>query len=739
MKRFPPARLTLLALAATCLPPAAMADTPAEPTTEPVAASAPAATDETARLPTITVRTGLFRQSADELVHPVDIVTGDELESRRRGTLGEVLEHRPGIANGSFGPGAGRPIIRGQGGPRVQVLDNGISTMDASSISPDHAVAVDPLNADRVEIIKGPATLIYGGAASAGVVNVIDDRLPDTVTPGFRLKGDGSYGDNGHETNTAFRARYGVGPLQFGGNYARRDANDFEIPGDATRVAADGGEPAPDAAGHRNVLENSALTSESYGGGLTWVGRRGSLGGVISRFETDYGIPGSAHAHDPEAEAEPATEAEHGDEGVRIQLEQTRVDLRGVLHDPLPGFERLETRIGLNDYRHQEVEPDGGIGTTFDVQEHEGRVELAHLPVAGWAGVVGLQVSDRAFEAVGDEAFVPPVDTRGVGLFWVEGRDVGAHRLELGARVDRIRHQPQDGGNPNRDFTPVSLSAGVNLLLAEHLHLRLNAQRAQRAPAAEALYAFGPHLATRAFERGNQNLDPETANNLDVSLALDQGRWTWEAGVFYNRINDYIFLREVDLGLNADGGGAPTSDRVADRVNDAGIFDPDGELLLLDMAQRNAEFYGAELSSRFRVIDQGPLRLSLRGFADTVRGKLQGDGSQNLPRITPSRFGMTADARYQRLSGSLGYTRVFEQDRLAPLETHTPGHDLLSADLHYRLHVGLAGSATVYLQGRNLLDETQRLATSFLKDVAPQPGRSLFVGLRFDFQPPSPG
>ena len=727
MKRFPSARLTLLALAATCLPPAAMA------------ASAPAATDETARLPTITVRTGLFRQSADELVHPVDIVTGDELESRRRGTLGEVLEHRPGIANGSFGPGAGRPIIRGQGGPRVQVLDNGISTMDASSISPDHAVAVDPLNADRVEIIKGPATLIYGGAASAGVVNVIDDRLPDTVTPGFRLKGDGSYGDNGHETNTAFRARYGVGPLQFGGNYARRDANDFEIPGDATRVAADGGEPAPDAAGHRNVLENSALSSESYGGGLTWVGRRGSLGGVISRFETDYGIPGSAHAHDPEAEAEPATEAEHGDEGVRIQLEQTRVDLRGMLHDPLPGFERLETRIGLNDYRHQEVEPDGGIGTTFDVQEHEGRVELAHLPVAGWAGVVGLQVRDRAFEAVGDEAFVPPVDTRGVGLFWVEGRDVGAHRLELGARVDRIRHQPQDGGNPNRDFTPVSLSAGVNLLLAEHLHLRLNAQRAQRAPAAEALYAFGPHLATRAFERGNQNLDPETANNLDVSLALDQGRWTWEAGVFYNRINDYIFLREADLGLNADGSGAPTSDRVADRVNDAGIFDPDGELLLLDMAQRNAEFYGAELSSRFRVIEQGPLRLSLRGFADTVRGKLKGDGSQNLPRITPSRFGMTADAHYQRLSGSLGYTRVFAQDRLAPLETHTPGHDLLSADLHYRLHVGPAGSATVYLQGRNLLDETQRLATSFLKDVAPQPGRSLFVGLRFDFQPPSPG
>ncbi len=736
MMSFPPARPTLLALAAACFSPVVTAD---------VAAEAPAdVAEEAAQLPTITVRTGLFRHTADELVHPVDIVTGEDLDRRRRGTIGEVLEHRPGISSGSFGPGVGRPVIRGQGGPRVQVLDNGISTMDASSISADHAVSVDPLNADQVEVIKGPATLIYGGAASAGVVNVVDDRLPDIVTPGLRLKGDVSYGDNGDDTNAALRARYGIGDFQFSGNYARRDANDFKIPGYATRAGADDhdhdhGHAHEEEEERRNVLENSALTTESYSGGLTWVGPRGSLGAVISRFETEYGIPGHAHDHGDEHDHAHEDESGHSHDGVRIELEQTRVDLRGVLHDPFPGFDRLETRIGINDYQHMEVEPDGDVGTTFDVQEREGRVELAHLPVAGWAGVVGVQVSDREFEAVGAEAFVPPVDTRGVGLFWVEGREIGAHRLELGARVDRTRHSSQQGGDPNLSFTPLTLSAGVNVLLADHLHLRVNAQRAQRAPAAEELYAFGPHLATAAFERGDQTLDVETSNNLDVSLSLNQGRWTWEAGVFYNRINDYIFLREVDLGLNADGSGTPSTDGQPDRVNEAGLFDPDGELLLLDTAQRNAEFYGAELSSRFRLIDQGPLRLSLRGFADTVRGKLKGDGSQNLPRITPSRLGISAEARYRLLAGSLGYTRVFEQDRLAPLETNTPGHDLVNADLSYRLAAGTAGSATVYLQGRNLLDEKQRLATSFLKDVAPQPGRSLFIGLRFDFQPPSPG
>ncbi|WP_370307657.1 TonB-dependent receptor [Sinimarinibacterium flocculans] len=691
--------------------------------------------EEPVELEEIIVRSGPFGRTADELVQPVDVLSGEALERRRRGTVGDVLADRPGIANASFGPGVGRPVIRGQGGPRVLLLENSIASMDASSISADHAVTVDPLDADQIEVIKGPATLIYGGAASAGIVNVIDDRLPDIVVPGLRLRGNLSYGDNGDERNGALRARYGVGEFQLGVNVARREAGEFDIPGYATRAGADaheGHDHAEEEEEERyGVLDNSDLRTDSYGASAAWVRDRGMLGVAVTRFESNYGIPGHGHAHEEDAGEE---EEAHSHDGVRIDMEQTRTDLRGLLYDPLPGFDRLELRAGINDYRHREIEPGGEVGTTFDVQETETRIELAHRPIGEWVGVAGLHVSHRDFEAVGEEAFVPPVVTRGLGLFLVESRKIAGHEFEIGARVDQVEHEPQSDALADTDFTPLSLSTGINFLFGDHLHLRVNLQRAQRAPAAEELYAFGPHLATLAFERGDAALDVETANNLDLSFGRDRGRWTWEVGAFYNRINDYVFLREVDEGLNADGSGTPSSDGVADRVDESGTFEADGELLLVDVTQQDAEFYGAEIWLRHQLIDEGPLRLALRGFGDTVRGRLKSDG-QNLPRISPSRLGISADAEFGDWSAALGYTRVFEHDRLAPLETNTPGHDLVSADLEYALPFQNVRT-TIYLQGRNLLDEKQRLSTSFLKDVAPQPGRSLFVGLRFDFLSP---
>lgn len=691
--------------------------------------------EEPVELEEIIVRSGPFERTADELVQPVDVLSGEALERRRRGTVGDVLADRPGIANASFGPGVGRPVIRGQGGPRVLLLENSIASMDASSISADHAVTVDPLDADQIEVIKGPATLIYGGAASAGIVNVIDDRLPDIVVPGLRLRGNLSYGDNGDERNGALRARYGVGEFQLGANVGRREAGEFDIPGYATRAGADAHEGHDHAEEEEEVpygvLDNSDLRTDSYGASAAWVRDRGMLGVAVTRFESNYGIPGHGHAHEEDAGEE---EEAHSHDGVRIDMEQTRTDLRGLLYDPLPGFDRLELRAGINDYRHREIEPGGEVGTTFDVQETETRIELAHRPLGEWVGVAGLHVSHRDFEAVGEEAFVPPVVTRGLGLFLVESRKIAGHEFEIGARVDQVEHEPQSDALADTDFTPLSLSTGINFLFGDHLHLRVNLQRAQRAPAAEELYAFGPHLATLAFERGDVALDVETANNLDLSFGRDRGRWTWEVGAFYNRINDYVFLREVDEGLNADGSGTPSSDGVADRVDESGTFEADGELLLVDVTQQDAEFYGAEIWLRHQLIDEGPLRLALRGFGDTVRGRLK-SGGQNLPRISPSRLGISADAEFGDWSAALGYTRVLEHDRLAPLETNTPGHDLVSADLEYALPFQNVRT-TIYLQGRNLLDEKQRLSTSFLKDVAPQPGRSLFVGLRFDFLSP---
>ena len=690
----------------------------------PLIATAEAPAESAVQLAPVQVQASPLGQTTDELVHPVDVLSGADLQRRQRGTIGDVLADRPGVSNANFGPGVGRPAIRGQGGGRVQVLENGISSMDASTISADHAVASDPLNAEQVEIIKGPATLIYGGGASAGVVNIVDDRLPDRVTPGLQLRGDLSYGDNADERNGTLKARYGTGSLQFGTQYARRKAGDFDIPGFAERQVEGGGEHDHDHEHDHeepqfNTLANSRLETESYGASVAWAGERGMLGAALSRFETNYGIPGHAHDHDHGE----GTEEAHSHEGIRIDLEQTRLDLRGILNAPLSGFEKLEARAGINDYEHREVSAEGEVHTTFKVREFDSRVQLKHKPVAGWTGVAGLHLGNRDFEAIGAEAFVPPVKTQGLGLFLVENREIGPHLLELGARVDHTRHDP-DGGLAERDYTPLSLSAGINFLVAEHLHLRLNAQRAQRAPSAEELYADGPHLATLSYERGNLGLDKETAHNLDISLSRDQGRWTWDFGVFYNRINDYIALREVDG--NGDG--------EADRVDESGALQPDGELLLVDYVQQDAEFYGAEASMGYKLIVSGPFRLGLKAFGDTVRGKLKDDGS-NLPRITPTRLGIGAEASYGPFDGSLRYMRSQEQNRTAALETPTPGYDLLSADLTYTLESG-GTSTTFYLQGRNLLDEKMRLSTSFLKDVAPLPGRSLFAGVRVDFRPP---
>lgn len=708
----------------------------------------PSAAEAATTLETIIVEASPFRRGAEELVQPVDVIAGEELERRRGGTIGDVLADRPGVANASFGPGVGRPVIRGQGGPRVQILDNGISSMDASSISADHAVSVDPTQAEQIEIIKGPATLIYGGGASAGIVNVVDDRLPDRLSPGLRLGGGFSYGSNADEKTSTVKARYGLPGLQLGAQYGHRSAGDFSVPGYAQRQYADGDSHDDHDHEHEhehgtdsfNILDNSSLRSESFGASAAWIGESGMLGAAVTRFDTHYGVPGHSHAHEDEHEEAHDEDEAHSHDGVRIDLQQTRVDLRGLLRAPLPGFSALESRVGINDYQHQEIEADGDVGTRFDVQETEARVQLTHLPLGGWTGVGGVQIGDRDFKAVGAEAFIPPVSTRGLGLFLVEQRALGAHRLELGARVDQTRHAPTAAADGplarlrKQDFTALSLSAGAAFALAEHLHLRVNAQHAQRAPSAEELYAYGAHLATSSFERGAQDLDAETANNLELTLGRDAGRFTWELSAFYNRINDYVFLSETDLGLNADGSGSAQSDGMADRVDEAGRFAADGELLLLDYRQRDAEFHGAELTAGYRLIDRGALTLDLRVFGDTVRGRLR--NGDNLPRMTPMRAGIGADAAYRGLNASLRYLRADRQDRTAALETDTPGYDLVSADLGYSFAFG-SSVATLFVRGRNLLDEKQRLSTSVLKDVAPQPGRSIYTGIRIDFQPPA--
>lgn len=653
---------------------------------------------EPVELETITITADPFARTADQLVQPAEILSGEALDRRRGATLGETLEHELGVSTTDFGRGAGRPLIRGQGGPRVQVLQNGVSSMDASDVSSDHDVSIDPANADQVEILKGPATLIYGSGASAGVVNVVDQRLPTEVTQGFVSRLRAGLRSNADERSAAATLAYGVGGTQLRAEGAYLDAGNYDIPG---RSAIDG-------SGTRGQLSNSAIDKRSGSLSAAQFWGRGSLAVAVSRFEALYGLPVEEQAF--------------------IEMGQDRVDMEGRLLKPFDGWESIRLRFGYSDYGHTEFEAPGVAGTMFDNAEHNGRIEFTHEPFAGFRGVLGVQRRQRDFQARGDESFVPPSQTRDVGVFLVEQTPTAFGSLEFGLRSDQNTVALQGADRLARSFSPSSLSAGALFVLDARHHLKLYTTRSERAPVVEELYSFGPHGATASFERGDDTFNVETANNLELSIDRHGGPLNWRVNVFYQRAADYIYQREVDRGLDGDGnGGAGLADGIADRVGSDGRFNPQGELLLLDYAADRARFWGAEGEVSHAWTIQG-VELGVRVFADSVRGRIR--GGQNLPRITPARFGLGLHVHRRPWSLSADFTRVQQQDRVASLETETRGYSLLAADADYEITSPL-GSVRLFLRGRNLLDEEARRHTSFVKDSVPLPGASLMTGVEW--------
>lgn len=662
--------------------------------------------DEAAvELDTITVRANPLGKTSDELVQPTTVIDGDELNRKRRGTIGETLENEPGISTTDFGAGAGRPVIRGQAGPRVEILENGISSLDVSDVSPDHAVGIDVSNARAIEVLRGPATLIYGSRALGGVVNVLNGRLPTGVDDGFHGVLEGQFGSNADDRNGALELDYGIGHHQFHVDAAGRKASDYDIPGNA-RVDGEGSE---------GRLANSRTQTNSTGFSYGYVSGGSSLSFAVSTFGAVYGLP--------------------QEETAFINLDQTRYDLQGILDRPAPGIESVKFRGAFNAYDHTEFEAPEEPGTLFRNSQNQSRLEIVHTPLFGFRGVFGVQHDFRRFSAIGEEAFVPSTRTTQVGVFLIEEYAWARGKFEAGVRVNRDTVKPNftaDGElpGPNRGYTPVSFSIGHIYNLTPHDHLKLNFSRAQRSAAAEELFAFGPHLATGTFERGLADASIETANNIEVGFDHHDDRLSVEGTLYLNSIRNYLFLDEVDTGLNADGSGEGGSDGVADRVNEEGEFDAGGDLLLVDYRQANARFYGFEGQAAYKLLVGGPLGLSVRAFGDRVVGELNSGG--NLPRVTPARVGFGLDPNYGPFSASLSYTRVFAQNDFTALETRTAGYNLLNIEAAYRFKVASDASADseLFLRARNVLDDDIRRATSFVKDFAPAPGASVYVGFR---------
>ena len=689
--------------------------------------------------------------ASEGLAQATEVLGADELERKAVDNIGATVGNEPGIHNSSFGAGAGRPVIHGLGGARVRVMEEQIDTLDVSVSSGDHAVTVDPFVAERVEVLKGPATLLYGSGAIGGVVDVQTGRIPqeapERVHGALDLRGS----DNGGGRNGAFRLDGGGGNVAWHVDVFARQTDDYDIPGFAESAALraqeeeeehhdedehedhedehddhededhEGEHDEHEVSGH---LPGSGVEVQGGSGGFSFVGDRGFVGLAVSRLDSEYGIPGHSHAHghhDDEHEEhddehgdhedeheehddEHEDEEGHGDEGTPVViLEQTRIDLEAGIADPLDGFENLNLRLGINDYEHVENEA-GEAGTAFTNKAWEARAELTHGSVGNWSGALGAQLGDREFSVVGEEAFTPPVDTSSFGMFWVGERSLGELGLEAGIRFDRVEHTPANGDS--RDFTGMSASLGLIVPLGEGWEGTLLADYSSRAPVGEELFSDSPHPGTGAYEIGDPGLDREQARNLAATLTGGSGGWSLRGTFYYTNFADFIY--QAATGEERDG------------------FD------VRRYAQANATFPGFEVEGRVRVAEWGAGRLAIGAFFDMVSPKLDVSGNDNLPLIPPDRIGVSLEFTSDRLRANVDYVRASEQGDVAEFELPSDSYDDLRARIAWRLRPGDM-VVDLYVAGRNLTDDEQRLHTSVVKDLAPQPGRTIEAGVRMRF------
>ncbi|PTQ97134.1 iron complex outermembrane receptor protein [Nitrosomonas nitrosa] len=657
------------------------------------------------------------------MTQPTTVLHGDNLRRKREVTLGDTLSTELGVASSSFGPGAGRPIIRALDGPRIQVLENGIGTLDISSLSPDHAVTIETLNASQVEILRGPATLLYGGGATGGVVNAVTQRIPNQVfkslNGNFEVRGNSAT----EERTGSFNLNRSFGQTSWSIGAFKRKTDDYNIPGHAftdtplqiqnkqanNRHESEDHHDHGQANGHtdthenahqrKNVVRNSAVDSQGLSLGGSYIGEKGFLGGSLSLLESKYGIPTL--------------------ERPTIDLTQARYNIMGELDQPVTGLEKIKMRMGYNDYKHDEIEANGELGTRFKNRELETRTEFLHAPIASLKGLFGIQFQDRTFSALGEEAIVPITKSRSTGLFLIEERNWDKFRFEFGGRYEYATRNPQNDVDRARAFGLFNGSAGAFWNFIQDYNLGLTATHGQRAPALEELYVNGAHHATGTFQMGDSTLHKEATNNIDLSLSKSMGFIKWKVNAFYNRFNNYIFFKNVDI----DGDG------IADRVDDDGMLNPGGEFQALSIAQTHATFYGAEAEV---ILTLRPDNLDLRLFTDYVRAKLDNKNG-NVPRTTPQRFGLELNYKKEPWTANITAIHVLRQTKLAELETETPGYTLLNLEASYRIKETKTNGIRLFVQGRNLLNEEMRVHTSFLKNFAPLPGRALIAGIRGDF------
>ena len=660
-----------------------------------------------------------YAVSLDSATTSINVVTQAQLSTAPPVGIGDLLNGMPGLRSTAYSPGASRPIIRGLSGPRVLILQNGVGLVDASSLSPDHAVASDPGEASRIEVLRGPSTLAYGGSAIGGVVNILDERVPSIpATGGADGHVAASYGSADDSYSVSAGRKAGQGPWVVALDAVRRASGDYGSPSNpvSSKYEAANGVTALPA----RVVKNTDVDLTAYGIGLSYVGDRGFLGASVKRTQTQYGVPFPqvVQVGPPPAEGP-----------VYIDLDQTRYDLRGEASLEVGPFEKARFSVGYADYEHREVDvASGAVGTTFLSKGAEGRLELVQRERDGWKGAVGVQVLGRDFEALGDEAFIPPVTIQEIGVFLLQRLDRDAWGVEGGLRVDRRTLDPSLDGRPTsdaaaasgvnwagaagkQDFTNASASVAVFWRPVSAWFLGLSLAHNSRAPTEFELFADGPHGGTGSYEIGDPALDAEQVTSLEATL-----RWTGDNG----KVEAHIY--------SADYKGFIDEMRTGLFVDDAGVIDPAGELPVVRFTQTDATFYGGELEGSYDLWRGGDGVLSAEGSYDYVRGETDiGPPARIPPYSVTGRLVWKAP----RLEGQVEIRHVAGQGRLSAFELPTEAYTLLSARVSWR---PLADQDfKLFLDGRNLTNQEAREHTSFLKDIAPLPGRTLRAGVTYSF------
>ena len=668
----------------------------------------------------VVVTASPHEKTSDQIAGSINTISGNQLQREAAASLGETLQGQVGVHSSSFGPGVGTPVIRGQSGKRVEVLQNNTVVADVSDTSPDHATATEALLAERIEILRGPATLRYGPGAIGGVVNVITNRIHTSPFEGVEGAVEARYGDNQDEQSVVGRLDAGNGPFALHIDGMTRKSDDVEIPGLANEEVDDIDETTD------GFIENTDTEADAFSIGLSWVGDKVAADISVNQLNNEYGIPPGSHGHHEEEGGE--GEEEHEDEEVftRIDMEQTTWQGKLLFKGLGDFFNNLDIDASYTDYEHQELEIDDGAteeGTSFEADSLELRSELTHKQTAGWLGAFGYQYSDRDFTADGAEAFVPPSQTANHGFYWLEETQLGNSSLELGMRYDRQTLEPETGS----DIDHNSFNASASLIIPVGENSRFNAilSRSERAPTAEELLSDGEHIATNTYEIGDANLDTESAINLELSWAY-QGDIDIRATLYHNQFSDYIYERDTELRFSHDleesglSGIAACSDNLADFDNDADEFNDSVECF--QFVQEDASFTGAELELEIPVAENHKLKLQ----GDYVRAKLDDNG--DVPRIPATTIGATWNWEVDHWYADIGVTHGFEQDK--------PGENQESTDSYTRIDAAVTYSRdnwSVFLRGRNLADEEIRNATSFLREIAPEPGRNLTLGVRYRF------